>query len=41
MGSTAQFDITKKHPCIINGCVMHADPYQEYCKKHLEMVIHK
>ncbi len=39
MGSTAQFDLSKKHPCIVNGCCILADPYQEYCVKHLEMVI--
>ena len=36
-----QFDISKKHPCIVNGCPTQADPYQEYCIKHLEMVIRK
>ncbi len=41
MGSTGQFDLSKKHPCIVNGCYMSAEPYQEYCPKHLEMVIHK
>lgn len=41
MGSTAQFDISKKHPCIVNGCPIPADPYQEYCFDHLQMVIDK
>lgn len=34
-----QFDISKKHPCIVNGCPIDADPNQEYCFKHLQMVI--
>lgn len=41
MGSTVQFDITKKHPCIVNGCPTDADPNQEYCFEHLQMVIDK
>lgn len=35
------FDISKKHPCMVNGCESEADPYQEYCFKHLQMVINK
>jgi len=41
MGSTVQFDISKKHPCMVNGCNILAEAYQEYCIKHLEMVIRK
>lgn len=37
--STEDFDNTKKHPCLVKGCKMSADPYQDYCIKHLEMVI--
>jgi len=31
--------ISKTHPCIVKGCPILADGYQEYCMKHLEMVI--
>ena len=39
MGSTVKFDLSKDHPCIVNGCKFLAGRYQEYCDKHLEMVI--
>ncbi len=39
MDSKIEFDISKKHPCIVNGCKIPAGAYQEYCDKHLEMVI--
>ena len=39
MDSTAQFNLAKKHPCIVRGCLILANPYQQYCIKHLEMVI--
>ncbi len=39
MSSTGQFNLAKKHPCIVIGCKFPANAYQEYCFKHLEMVI--
>ncbi len=39
MGSIGQFNLEKKHPCIVRGCPILANPYQQYCIKHLEMVI--
>jgi len=36
-----EFDLSKKHPCMVNGCKRKADPYQEYCFTHLQMVIRK
>lgn len=41
MGSAIKFDISKNHPCMVNGCPDDAESYQEYCVRHLEMVIHK
>lgn len=35
----AKFDISKKHPCMVNGCKTPADPFQEYCFSHLQLVI--
>jgi len=30
---------SKKNPCLVKGCPTLADGTQEYCMKHLEMVI--
>ncbi len=41
MVSKIEFDLSKNHPCIVNGCKRLASAWQEYCDTHLEMVIRK